>query len=205
MCSEMPECGSKTSMVQVVWANLEYFGAIEMISCRDWWPWTKPGYITMTRRQSNNQLSGVIAAYSAPPQKVPSAKIHWKSSRSIFWDQDAVLLIDYLTKGQTINAVYYSSLLVQLKNILKEKRRGKATKGFLFLHDNSPAHQALATQKKLAYLGFQYLDHTPYSPDRAPSVYHLFPALKKQFKICLFSFDAEVIAIAETWLDGKKF
>jgi hypothetical protein len=29
----------------------------------------------------------------------------------------------------------------------------KVTKGVLFLHDNAPAHRALATQKKLAYLG----------------------------------------------------
>jgi hypothetical protein len=41
------------------------------------------------------------------------------------------------------------------------------------------AHRALATQKKLAYLGFQFLDHPPYSPDLAPSDYHLFPGLKK--------------------------
>jgi len=46
----------------------------------------------------------------------------------IFWDQDGILLIDYLPKGQTINAEYYSSLLVQLKDILKEKRSGKVTK-----------------------------------------------------------------------------
>jgi hypothetical protein len=39
-----------------------------------------------------------------------------------FWDQDGILLIDYLPKGQTINAEYYSSLLVQLKDTLKEKR-----------------------------------------------------------------------------------
>ena len=32
----------------------------------------------------------------------------------------------------------YSSLLVQLKDILKEKHRGKVTKGLLFLHDNAP-------------------------------------------------------------------
>jgi hypothetical protein len=38
---------------------------------------------------------------------------------SIFWDQDGILLIDYLPQGQTINAEYYSSLLVQLKDILK--------------------------------------------------------------------------------------
>jgi hypothetical protein len=30
----------------------------------------------------------------------------------------------------------------------------KVTKGVLFLHGNAPAHWALATQKKLAYLGF---------------------------------------------------
>jgi len=36
-----------------------------MISFRDWWPWTKPGYITMTRRQSNNQWTGGIAAHTA--------------------------------------------------------------------------------------------------------------------------------------------
>ena len=49
-----------------------------MISCREWWPWTKPGYISMTQRQSNNQWSGGIAAHHAP--KIPSAKIRWKSS-----------------------------------------------------------------------------------------------------------------------------
>ena len=42
---------------------------------------------------------------------------------SIFWDQDGILLTDYIPKGQTINAQYYSSLLVQLKDIWKEKRQ----------------------------------------------------------------------------------
>ena len=39
---------------------------------------------------------------------------------------------------------------------------------------------SLATQKKLAYLGFQCLDPPPYSPDLAPSDYHMFPGLKKK-------------------------
>jgi len=52
------------------------------------------------------------------PKKNPSAKIRWKSTRlGFFFDQDGILLIDYLPKGQTINAEYYSSLLVHLKNI----------------------------------------------------------------------------------------
>jgi len=98
---------------------------------------------------------------------------------SIFSDQDGILFIDCLRKGQTINAEYYSFLLVQLKDILKEKRSGKFTKEVLFLHDNSPAHRAFATQKKLAYPGFHFRDHPPYSPDLAASDYHLFPGLKK--------------------------
>jgi histone-lysine N-methyltransferase SETMAR len=65
-----------------------------------------------------------------------------------------------------------------LKDILKEKLRGKFIIGVLFLHDNAPTHRALTNRKKLAYLDFQCLDHTPYSPDLAPSVYHLFSGLK---------------------------
>jgi len=55
-----------------------------MIFCREWWPWTKSGYIAKIRRQSNNQWSGGIAAHPALPQKIPSRKIRWKSSRLNF-------------------------------------------------------------------------------------------------------------------------
>jgi len=56
---------------------------------------------------------------------------------SIFWNQDCILPIEYLPQGQTINAKYYSSLLVQMKGILKEKPGGKVTKGVLFFHKNA--------------------------------------------------------------------
>jgi len=59
----MPECGSKSSTVPVVWAILEFFR-------RDpndvLWPLTKPSYITMTQRQTNNQWNGGIATHPVP-------------------------------------------------------------------------------------------------------------------------------------------
>jgi len=88
---------------------------------------------------------------------------------------------------------------------LKEKRHWKFAKGGLVLHESAPTHRTLATQKKLAYMGLQYLDHPPYSPDLAPSDYHLFPGVKKQLKCCDFSSDAEVIAAAEIWLDEQIY
>jgi len=84
---------------------------------------------------------------SPHPKKLRVQKSAGNVLTSIFWDQDGILFTDYLPKGQTINAECHSSLLVQLKDILKEKRRGKVTKGVLFLHDNAPTHRALATQK----------------------------------------------------------
>jgi len=52
------------------------------------------------------------------PKKIRVQKSGGKVLASMFLDQDGILLIDYLSKGQTNNTEYYSSLLVQLKNIL---------------------------------------------------------------------------------------
>ena len=60
------------------------------------------------------------------PKKFRVQKSAGKVLASIFWDQDGFLLIDYLPKGQTINAEYYSSLLVQLKDILKGEKKAHA-------------------------------------------------------------------------------
>jgi hypothetical protein len=65
-----------------------------------------------------------------------------------------------------------------VKDILKKKRSGKFTKCGLVLARQSPTHRALENHKKLADLGFQCVDHLPYSIELAPSDYHLFPGLK---------------------------
>jgi len=89
-CGSSPRRGFRNAWTRIKNVNgashlrniRNFFGAIQIISCRDWWPWTKPCYITMTRRQNNNQWSGGIAAHPAP--KIPSAKIRWKISRLNF-------------------------------------------------------------------------------------------------------------------------
>jgi len=94
-------------------SNFEnFFGVIQTISCRARLvtmdeTWLYP-YDPETKQQSKEwRHSG-----SPPPQKNPNASSAGKVLASIFWDQDGILLIDYLPKAQTINAEYYSSLLV---------------------------------------------------------------------------------------------
>jgi hypothetical protein len=52
--------------------------------------------------------------HSASPRtkKFRVQKSARKVLASIFWDQGGILFIDYLPNGQTINAEYYSCLLV---------------------------------------------------------------------------------------------
>jgi len=58
----------------------------------------------------------------------------------------------------------------------------EGNQGGLVLARQYPGSPGTCNQKKLAYLGFQCLDHPPYSLDLAPLDYHLFPGLKKQLK-----------------------
>ena len=94
-------CQLSEQLLQFFWLCV-----IQMISCHDWWPWTKPGYVTMTRRQNNSHWSGGIVAHTAP--KNSECKNRSKSSGLDFlgsrWH--------YLSKTQAINTEYYSSLRV---------------------------------------------------------------------------------------------
>jgi len=174
-----------------------YFGAIQMISCRDWWPWTKPGYIAKIWRQSNNQWRGGIAAHPAP--KIPSAVIRWKISRldSVFWDQGDILLVDYLPKGHTTNAEYYS-LHFEVKTPLKVHKRS------LVLARQCHGSPGTCNPEETGLPGLP----VPWSPTLfsvsgpvgLPSVRWT----EKQLKGRHFSSDAEVIAAAETWLDRQR-
>jgi histone-lysine N-methyltransferase SETMAR len=46
------------------------------------------------------------------------------------------------------------------------------------LHDNGRPHTAAATRDLIATFGWKQFDHPPYSPDLAPSDFHVFLKLK---------------------------
>jgi hypothetical protein len=107
----------------------------------------------MIRRQSNNQWSGGIAAHPAPKN------FECKN-----------MLENLLPQFLGIKTAFSALIIFQraklstrsdgaIEGHFEEKTPRKFTKEVLFLHDNAPAHWALVTQKKLAYLGFQCLDY----------------------------------------------
>ena len=184
------------SRLSNVW---NFFGAIQMISCRDGWPWTKPGYITVTWRQSNNQWSGGIAAHPAPKNSVC-----WKISCLNILGSRRHPLIDHLPKGQTINVEYYSSLLVQMKDFWAKNAAG-----------SSPRASCSCTTMPRLTGHFQPRRNWPPWASSILITHHILRIRlrwfttcsldwRKQLKVRHFSSDVEVIAAAETWLEGQS-
>jgi histone-lysine N-methyltransferase SETMAR len=115
---------------------------------------------------------------SRPRQQKAASKV----MLTIFWDCQGVLLTDYLPRGQSVTSAYYGTLIERLRAAILQKRRGKITRGILLLHDNAPVHKGAVAQAAIRAAGFHELCHPTYSPDIAPSDYHLFSRLKRALR-----------------------
>jgi histone-lysine N-methyltransferase SETMAR len=142
-------------------------------------------------------------ACSPSPRKFKVQASAGKIMCTVFWDAEGILLIDYMPHKGTITGVYYADLLRKLRVAIKEKRRGKLTYVPLLLHDNAPAHRSHVGQAAVLECGFEEMRHPPYSPDLAPSDYHLFPNLKKHLRGQRFSTDDDLKSATEEWLKGQ--
>ena len=56
---------------------------------------------------------------------------------TVSWDEIGVIMLDFLPQRSTITGVYYANLLDQLRTAIREKCRGKLSKGVLLQQDNA--------------------------------------------------------------------
>jgi len=122
---------------------------------------------------------------------------------TVFWDQNGVLMTYFLAKGTTITGAYYASLLRKLREAIKIKRRDKISKGILLLQDNAPVHNSHVARSEAQACGYEILPHPPYSPDLAPSDFHLFPAMTLFLKGKHFPDDAALISEVMSWSEDQ--
>ena len=78
-----------------------------------------------------------------------------------------------------MNTDRYRQKIINLNHALIKKRpewtrrHGKV----ILQHDNAPYHTAKVVKNTLKALNWEILSHPPYSPDFAPSDYHLFASM----------------------------
>ena len=98
-------------------------------------------------------------------------------------------------------------LIDRLKPEIRSKRQGQLSKGNVLLHDSAHPHTAAHTVEILQKLKFELLAQPLYSPDLAPSDYHLFGPLREALRGCRFTSVQELKEAVHAWLAAqpKKF
>jgi histone-lysine N-methyltransferase SETMAR len=110
---------------------------------------------------------------------------------TVFWDRKHVLLVEFLPQGSTINAGIYCDTF-KLCRAIHNKQRGMLSRGVVMLHDNACPPTVAATQDVIVTFGWEQFDHLPYSPDLAPSDFHMLLHLKTFLGGRPFHDDSEV-------------
>ena len=120
-----------------------------------------------------------------------------KALLCVWWDQRGIVHYELLPEGQTVNADRYSAQLRRVNAAIQQKRARRDR--IILLHDNAKPHVAKTTRRIIEEFGWEVLAHPPYSPDLAPSDYHLFLSLKDNLRDVTF----KSLEDAEKWV--KEF
>ena len=99
-------------------------------------------------------------------------------------------MFELLPTDTTITAELYCNQLDRLAVQIQQNRPHHGP--VRFLHDNARPHAAACTRQKLLDLGWEILIHPPYSPDLAPSDFHLFLSMSNSLRNKAFANDDEL-------------
>ncbi|WKX94136.1 hypothetical protein Q1695_011417 [Nippostrongylus brasiliensis] len=125
-----------------------------------------------------------------------------KAMLCIWWNTKGVVYQELLNLGQKVTADLYCQQLCRVKPALR--RQGVETSTIKILHDNASPHTAKITREKLQELGWQVLPHAPYSPDLAPSYYHLFRSMQHSLADKRFRNVTEVRMWVSSFVDDRS-
>ena len=159
------------------------------------------GFIIMSQRI---KLSRQWAGPGSPRRKKfkmqPSAG---KVMATVFLDAKGVNMLDFLPKRSTITGVHNANLLNEMRTAIREKRRGKLTKGVLLQQENARVHTCRVAMDAVERNRYELIPHLAYSPDLAPIDFFLFPNLKKDIRGLQIRSDEDVVTAVEEWVNGK--
>lgn len=140
------------------------------------------------------------------PTATPRQNIHGsKVMLCIWWDQLGVIYYELLKPSEKITGALYRTQLMRLSRALKAKRPQYAARHekVILQHDNARPHVAKVVKTYLETLKWEILPHPPYSPDVAPSDYHLFRSMAHGLAGQCFDSFEKVKEWIDSWILSK--
>ena len=127
----------------------------------------------------------------------------------IWWDQQVVICSEQLSPRETVTAERYQKQLIRFRNVLNGKHpyTGEGKREVILLHDNIWPRTPQIILKTITDLDCEILFQLPYSPDLAPSYYHLvriFRTLQRQLADTHFNFMEEVKKSIHDFIDSNQ-
>jgi histone-lysine N-methyltransferase SETMAR len=116
-----------------------------------------------------------------PPLTAPKVTVETsKLMLVVFWGVDETPILQFLEKGQNMNAKLFQQIVIKplaelASNLPKEEK--------MIIHwDNASSHRASSSRDMVKESKLTLLPQPPYSPDVSPSDFFLFGYLKSQLK-----------------------
>jgi histone-lysine N-methyltransferase SETMAR len=123
----------------------------------------------------------------------------------IWWDQKGVVYYELLKPSETITGDRYRLQLIRLKRAIQQKRPEWDNRHdkLILQHDNARPHVAQPVRTYLEGLDWEVLPHPPYSPDIAPSDYHLFRSMQSALTGTRFTSYDDIKNWLDEWIASK--
>ena len=103
---------------------------------------------------------------------------------------------EMLKRNATVNKELYIPQLHRVNKAIRLKRSHQQGQ-IILLHDNARPHVTQVVKAALQELEWEVLQHLPYSPDLAPTDYHLFRSLSNHMRCVTFDNEEDL----KNWLN----
>lgn len=152
------------------------------------------------KRRKSWGLPGHASSSTAKPN-INGAKL----MLCIWWDQLGVVYYELLKPNERITGEVYRRQSMRLSRALREKRPQYSDRHnkVILQHDNARPHVAQPVKTYLETLKWEVLPHPPYSPDIAPSDYHLFRSMTHGLAYQHFHSYEEAKKWVDDWIEAK--
>jgi histone-lysine N-methyltransferase SETMAR len=123
---------------------------------------------------------------------------------TIVWNPGGFHLVNILPKGFKFNASYYVTQILDTRSKWGRTQAGHTNRKLIVHADDAHRHTAKMTSQFMEHNSMQRAPHPAYSPDLAPSDFHLFGYVEQLLSKCQFANQDSILQAVSDILVGSE-